>query len=340
MNNITLETLQQILASGAGGHKGADGRVYQKEYGSYDYNSPESGGDGMPNGVGPVTGFSSVDPNALKSSRFIDEFGLDGAMTGRRKDTYTNPLADVAKWAALTFGAGALGGALGGVGGAAAGGVGAGQFGSLAALDTAAAASAAGGMSAADAALIASLGDGTFAAGAGGMGSAGTAAGAFNPITMSVDGVAPILAGDLPAMVGGDALLGTAASSAGMNALTMSNSGLTQAQLSMLQKAAPSVVSSLLKSGTAKTGATNANIPDWLKFAALGGSAAALAGGKTNANGTGSLTSMPPGNQYNMTLDKPPPVSRTYNKPPPGYRPGIDPEFNYFGGIGALGSKG
>jgi len=42
----------------------------------------------------------------------IDAFGLDGVYQDSRKDTYTNPLADVAKFAAAAYGLNALGGAL------------------------------------------------------------------------------------------------------------------------------------------------------------------------------------------------------------------------------------
>jgi hypothetical protein len=42
--------------------------------------------------------------------------------------------------------------------------------------------------------------------------------------------------------------------------------------------------------------------------------------------------------QASLTANKPAAYQRTYTPPPANYRPGFDPEWNYFGGIGGLGT--
>lgn len=63
----------------------------------------------------------------------------------------------------------------------------------------------------------------------------------------------------------------------------------------------------------------------------------ALFGDKNKDTGTGGGTGANP--QAGFTATAPAATQRQYYAPPPGYRPGIDPEFNYFTGVGALGTS-
>lgn len=243
--NLTFEQLQAILNGIPNtGATNANGTGYEVMANSMNMPQDQFGdagtglaapGDWAHAGIAKNTGGSTY-----------DQWGLDGTYQGNHAGLggYGKFTAQAIAAIAAAYAGGQGLSALGA--GGAAGGVGAGQFGGLAALDTAAqAAQITGGLSASDAALIASLGDGTFAAGAGGLGSSDAAliaslgdgtysagangignaggTGGFQPINMSVPNVPPITGADIGVMSGGDAALGTVGGQ--VSPFTMSGGG-------------------------------------------------------------------------------------------------------------------
>lgn len=102
MANLSPDFVQQLLALLAnGGSTVQDGYGYFGDYSGGQYASPESG---MSGSQGALSGISRVPMDQAKSSRMVEEFGTDGAFQGTRQDTYTNPLADLAKFAAMAAG--------------------------------------------------------------------------------------------------------------------------------------------------------------------------------------------------------------------------------------------
>jgi hypothetical protein len=62
--------------------------------------------------------------------------------------------------------------------------------------------------------------------------------------------------------------------------------------------------------------------------------------GKSNNASSAGIGAMGGGKQSNLIANSAPALNtaRSYNSPPKGYRPGFDPQWNYFNGIGALGT--
>lgn len=109
--NLSPEDLAKLKAAFDRGERVIElnGKLYQPEFTGGTYSSPESGGQ---NSEGTLSGWMAVTPGQAKSSRMIDAYDASGAFTGQRRDSYTNPLADVAKFGAAAYGLNALGGAM------------------------------------------------------------------------------------------------------------------------------------------------------------------------------------------------------------------------------------
>lgn len=83
--------------------------LYQPDYDSYSSQSAESGGNGQSVGNGDISGWRRVKKGDAKSSRMIDQFTVDGAANGQRKDSYTNMAGDLAKFGLAAAGVQGLG---------------------------------------------------------------------------------------------------------------------------------------------------------------------------------------------------------------------------------------
>lgn len=83
--------------------------LYQPDYTSYSFQSAESGGNGQSVGNGDISGWRRVKKGDAKSSRMIDQFTVDGAANGQRKDSYTNMAGDLAKFGLAAAGVQGLG---------------------------------------------------------------------------------------------------------------------------------------------------------------------------------------------------------------------------------------
>lgn len=123
--NLSPVDLAKLKAAFDRGERAIElnGKVYQPEFTGGTYSSLESGGQGgRGSEEGTLSGWMSTTPGEAKSSRMIDAYDANGAFTGQRADSYTNPLADVAKFGAAAYGLSALGGAMTGAMGAGTGG--------------------------------------------------------------------------------------------------------------------------------------------------------------------------------------------------------------------------
>jgi hypothetical protein len=186
---------------------------------------------------------------------------------------------------------------------------------------------------------------------AGGAGGAGTGVGALagNADKAALFGDAGYGAGMTGAQTGAyDAALGgTAATTPSINPADYSHEGLNYPTPESTQAGGPMGGSPV--NGPAGIPSLNVSDPsllskfgDWAaanpKLAAqlAGIAGGALFGGKGSNTGTAGGAGVNP--QANFTATKPAAIQRQYHAPPPGYRPGIDPEFNYFTGVGALGT--
>lgn len=134
---LTPELIAQLAKMRTGEARLIDGYNYQPTYGGYNFASAESGGSGMPEGIGEQTGWDRTDPRQAASAQMIDGFDASGGFTGSRKGTYDNPLTGVLTVLAAAYGMHQLGSMLsaGAAGGAASGGAAAaGDWGALESL--------------------------------------------------------------------------------------------------------------------------------------------------------------------------------------------------------------